>query len=85
MSNTAVMLLKYEGYNSRHGDYPGIHGRDRNASVVLEGMGDPTSLTSRWTPWRYSLQDNPVRRLKPVNLNTKLPWPEKLEVGQGSI
>ena len=22
---------------------------------------------------------------KPVNLNTKLPWPEKLEVGQGSV
>ena len=37
----------------------------------------------RWTPWRYSLQDSLVRRQKPVNLNTQLPWPEKLEVGQG--
>ena len=25
-----------------HGDYSGIHGRDRNASTVREGMGDPT-------------------------------------------
>ena len=62
MSNTTVIWLKYEGYNSRHGDYPGIHGKDRNASAVREGMGDPTSSTSRWTPWRYSLQDSSVRR-----------------------
>ena len=63
MSNTAVIWLSYEGCNSRHGDYPGIHGRDRNVSAVPEGMGDPTSSTSRcWTPRRYSLLDSPVGR-----------------------
>ena len=31
------------GYNSRHVDYPGIHGKAHNASVAREGMGDPTS------------------------------------------
>ena len=30
------------GYDSRHGDYPGIHGRAHNARAVWEGMGDPT-------------------------------------------
>ena len=76
MSNTTVIWLRYESYNSRHGDHPGIHRRDRNASAVREGMGDPTSSTSRWTSWRYGLQNNPVLRWKPVNLNTKLPWPD---------
>ena len=40
-------MVIFEGYNSKHGDYPGIHGRDRNASAVREGVGDPTSSTSR--------------------------------------
>ena len=35
-------MVIYGGYDSRHGDYPGIHGRDRNASAVREDMGDPT-------------------------------------------
>ena len=72
-----VWGLEYEGYSSRHGDYPGIHGRNRVAVTVRKGMGDLTSRLPRSTPWRRLLSpDSPVRREKLVNSNTKPAWPK---------
>ena len=44
MSNTALIWLQYEGYNSRHGDYPEIHGRESQRKCRPEGYGRPNQF-----------------------------------------